>query len=94
MNRQQRRKRDRLIKKSKAKASEFDQKLGLFELIPEECMICQANFDKTSKEMVSTWNVVVREKEKIVRIYCPTCWTKAQNLLSELGMIPDEKQDK
>ena len=92
MNRKQRRQRDRIIKKSKAKTSDLDQKLGLFDLIPDECMLCSKGFDKTSKAMVQSWNVVVREKQKVVRVYCPTCWTKAQNLLNELGMELDEKQ--
>jgi len=92
MNRKQRRKRDKIIKKSKTKASELDKKLGLFELLPSECMICQKSFDKTNKSMVQTWNVVVRETQKIVRVYCPTCWTRAQSLLNELGIQPDERQ--
>ena len=91
MNRQQRRKRNKLIKKSKTKQSELNQKLGLFDLIPHDCMICHKDFDKTNKEMVKTWNIVVREKESIVRLYCPECWTKARNLLSELGLEFDEQ---
>ena len=94
MNRKQRRERNRVIKKSKAKTSDLDQKLGLFGLLPEECMTCHKSFDKSNKAMVQTWNVVVREKERIVRVYCPTCWTKAQKLLSELGIKPDERQNR
>jgi len=94
MNRKQRRQRDRIIKNSKAKTSDLDKKLGLFDLIPDECMICQKGFDKSNKSMVQTWSVVVREKERIVRVYCPTCWTKAQKLLAELGIKPDERQDR
>tara|TARA_B100000131_G_C17608738_1_gene406635 strand:+ start:212 stop:472 length:261 start_codon:yes stop_codon:yes gene_type:complete len=83
MNRRQRRK---LKFGKKTKKNDIQDKLGLFDLIPHDCMICHAEFDKTDKQMVSTWNVVVREKEKKVRIYCPTCWEKAQSLLSELGI--------
>ena len=93
MNRKQRRQRQKIIKKSKVKQTDFDQKLGLFELIPEECLLCHKGFDKTDKAMVQTWNVVVREKEQVVRVYCPECWTKAISLLNELGIKPDEKQD-
>ena len=94
MNRQQRRKRNRTIKKSKSKTSEFEQKLGLFDLLPSDCMICHKSFDKTNKEMVKTWNVVVREKQNIVRVYCPECWTKAKNLLEELKDRQNERQDR
>jgi len=94
MNREQRRRRKKIIKKSKTKATELNQKLGLFNLLPSECMICQQSFDKTNKEMVKTWNVVVREKEQVVRVYCPTCWNKAQSILGELGIEPNEKQNR
>jgi ribosomal protein L15E len=43
-------------------------------------------FDKRDKEQVKTWNVVVREKEQIVRVYCPTCWDKAKKLIDEINL--------
>ena len=84
MNRAQRRAKGRKIKRSKKKKTELEQKLGLFDLLPEDCMVCMAPFDKKNKEQVMTWNVVVREKEKVVRVYCPTCWGKAKKLIEEL----------
>ena len=91
MNRKERRARDRQIKKSKQKNTDIEQKLGLFELMPDDCFICHKNFDKKDKEMVQTWNVVVREKERSVKIYCPTCWNNALNLLKQHGVpIPNE----
>jgi hypothetical protein len=94
MNRKQRRAKDRKIKKSKAKTTEMEQKLGLFDLMPNECMVCHAAFDKTDKEMVQTWNVVVREQEKSVKVYCPRCWGEAIKILKEVGAIHDEGQTK
>jgi hypothetical protein len=44
--------------------------------------------------MVQTWSVVVREKERIVRVYCPECWTKAKSLVEELKDRQDERQDR
>ena len=59
-------------------------KVGMFNKMPDYCLTCNKNFDKTNKEMVMTWNVVVnREKEK-VRLYCPQCWAKAQDLIKEI----------
>ena len=84
MNRRERRARDRKIKKSKKQKTDLDQKLGLFDLLPEECMVCMKPFDRTNKEQVQSWNVVVREKESIVRVYCPTCWSKAKQLIDEI----------
>ena len=31
-----------------------------------------------------SWNVVVREKEEIVNLYCPECWSGAIELLNEI----------
>lgn len=77
---------DRKIRRKKKKSAEKDmsEKMGLFDRIPQECSACTKPFDKKSKEMVSTWRVVVREKEKLVRIYCPSCWEKATNLINEV----------
>ena len=36
MNRQQRRARDKIIKKSKEKNTDMEQKLGLFDLMPKD----------------------------------------------------------
>ncbi len=77
MNRKQRRERDRMLKKAGKQGSEMETKLGLFDKIPKKCLTCNKEFDKTDKEMVMTWSVVVREKEGKVRLYCPTCWNKA-----------------
>jgi hypothetical protein len=92
MNRKQRRMRKKVLKKSKVDEKSFEKKLGLFDLLPEECMICHSKFDKTDKEMVSTWQVSVREEQRVVRVYCPPCWNKAQNLLKELGANKHEEQ--
>jgi len=92
MNRKQRRARDKKIKKSKTEATDMEQKLGLFDLMSDECLVCHAPFDKTNKEMVKTWNVVVREQEKSVKIYCPSCWNNAIKILKEIGVSPDERQ--
>ena len=94
MNRKQRRARDRQIKKSKAKTSEMEQKLGLFDLMPNQCLVCHKSFDKTDKEQVMSWNVVVREQEQSVKIYCPSCWNNAIKILNEIGVSPDEGQTK
>lgn len=67
------------------------QQISMFENLGDECSACDKPFDKKSKEQVATWNVVVREKEKIVRLYCPQCWEMANNLIKE---IQDDFRDK
>jgi len=82
VNRAQRRAAAKAAKKGGDK--ELSEKIFLFEQMPDECSACVAPFDKTNKEMVNLWNVVVREEEKIVRLYCPDCWSKAKTLIEEL----------
>ena len=60
------------------------QQLTMFGKLGEQCSTCEKPFDKKSKEQVTTWNVVVREKEKIVRLYCPECWGKAIKMIEEI----------
>ena len=84
MNRAQRRARQRAIKKAGKKGSDMEQKLGLFDKIPENCLTCHKEFDKKNKEMVMSWNVIVREKQGIVRLYCPECWGKATQFAKEI----------
>ena len=58
-------------------------KTALFGKLPDKCLTCEEPFDKTNKEMVMTWNVVVREKEEAVHLYCPPCWEKAIEILRD-----------
>ncbi len=82
MNRSQRRAAAKAAKKGGNK--ELSEKIFLFNQLPDECLTCAEPFDKKNKQMVMEWNVVVREKEKIVRLYCPDCWSKAKKLVEEL----------
>ena len=54
---------------------EMTQKIGMFDKLPDACSACEKTFDKKDKSMVQSWSVVVREKEEIVRLYCPICTT-------------------
>tara|TARA_R100001509_G_scaffold6930_1_gene4054 strand:- start:1008 stop:1301 length:294 start_codon:yes stop_codon:yes gene_type:complete len=89
MNRQQRR---AAAKRAKKHGDEdLSEKMLLFHKLGDQCLTCEKAFDKTDKNMVSTWSVVVKEKEKIVRLYCPECWQEALNLVKELGEAVNER---
>lgn len=76
----------RKLRRAKKKQFQKDIKktLGLFDKIPNHCLTCFKPYDKMDKEQVKTWNVVVREKEDKVNLYCPDCWSKATNLVKEI----------
>ena len=81
MNRAQRRKAMKGKKKNKEK--DIGGIMDMFDKIPDRCLTCDKPYDKTDKEMVMTWNVVVRNKEQKVNLYCPECWSKAQKIIKE-----------
>jgi len=82
MNRKQRRAAAKQAKKGGNE--DMIEKVALFGKLGNECLVCNKPFDKKDKEMVMSWNVVVREKEDMVNLYCPECWTGALDLLKEI----------
>ena len=60
-------KRQKERKNKKDAEKEMAVKVALFEKLPDECLTCELPFDKTNKEMVTTWSVVVREEENLLR---------------------------
>lgn len=72
-------------KKSKKRAEkELAQKVALFGHLDNKCLTCEAPFDKMNREQVMTWNVVVRQQEEKVNLYCPDCWNKAREIIDGL----------
>ena len=69
-------------KKKKAE-KELQEKMNMFDKLDDECLACSKPFDRKNKEQVCSWNVVVREKEGKVNLYCPECWERAQKIIKE-----------
>ena len=82
MNRKQRRAREAQIRKDGNE--DLAAQVAMFGKLPDECTACEKAFDKKDKEMATTWNVVVRkeDEENPVRLYCPTCWETAQEVIA------------
>ena len=80
-------------KNKKAAQKEMATKVALFGKLPDHCLTCMEPFDKMNKEQVASWNVVVNEKEEQVRLYCPECWQKAQDILKDFKKHLEEKYD-
>ena len=80
MNRKQR----RALKKAagETQSQKLSKKVSQFQKLPDMCLTCEKPFDKKSKQMVRTWNVVVRDEET-VRLYCPECWQMANNIIKD-----------
>ena len=76
--------RNRAKKEQKEFEKVMKKQLMMFDKLGAECAACKEPYDKKSKEHAATWKVVVREKEEKVRLYCPSCWDKANNLIKEI----------
>lgn len=59
-------------KRKEAKKKLASKVRGIF--LPDECTMCKEPFDKKSKEMAQTWQVIARGDDKA--LLCPICWTK------------------
>jgi Zn finger protein HypA/HybF involved in hydrogenase expression len=70
-------------KKHKQIQKDVKEKLGLFDQLPEECLACEEPFDRQNREQVMSWSVVVRHDPETVRLYCPDCWSKAQEVVKD-----------
>jgi len=90
MNRKQRRAAERELKKQHGVEDALAEKMMMFDRLPDECSACTGPFDKKDREMVMSWNVVVRTAEQVVRLYCPTCWDAAQKAVKQVyGELDD-----
>ena len=77
---------ERNMKKAKKRLAEKEmkEKIGLFSKLEDCCLVCEKPFDKQNKEMVQSWCVIVREEQKQIRLYCPTCWNKANDMVKKI----------
>ena len=80
----------RKMHRAQAKKTEKDtekqmkRQLMMFDKLEDNCAACDKPYDKKSKEHAATWNVVVKEQKKLVILYCPECWDKANKLIEEI----------
>ena len=69
--------------KQKRAKKDLSKKIGLFNKLGDECLVCEEPFDKKSKEQVQNWFVAIREEQGVVNLYCPGCWGKAQKVIED-----------
>ena len=76
----------RKFRRSKEKKlnKEMGESVELFGMLGDKCDACLKPYDKKNREMVTTWSVVIRKKEKVVRLYCPECWEAAKRAIKEV----------
>ena len=72
MNREQRRKLKHTI------GNKAIEQANMILKTPDHCSGCKKEFDKKSKEMVSSWMIEVYEEKKEMFLWCPDCYKKVQ----------------
>lgn len=80
--------------KKKTAEKELKKKLNMFDRLPGCCVNCFEEFDKTNREMVQSWIIVERRKEKKVNLYCPECWSNAKNIIKDMVQKKQSELDK
>ncbi len=80
MNRKQRRAMEKKV--GKENSQKLAEKIFQFDKLPDECLTCLKPYDKKSKQMAQTWNVVVANSDT-VRLYCPDCWATAKQIIED-----------
>ncbi len=86
-------KRRQAKQKQKENKRDMAQKVALFGNLGDECLVCDKPFDKTDKEMVKSWYVIVRETQETVNLYCPPCWESAMQRVKDIQEAMAEAKD-
>jgi hypothetical protein len=69
---------------------DIKEKMVLYERLEDMCLVCETPFDKTNKQMIQEWYVVVRNEKEPPNLYCPPCWKHA---LKHLEMLDQTTKD-
>ena len=73
--------RKKIVEAKKDVEKNLAKQINMFDRMPDKCDACSRPFDKKSKEMAQTWIVVVRNEQKLVRLFCPECVDKVKEHL-------------
>jgi predicted RNA-binding Zn-ribbon protein involved in translation (DUF1610 family) len=85
--------RSNFVKKRKDVEKDFKQKINMFDKLPDFCLTCEEPFDKTDIEQVSSWKVVVKSQEETVRLYCPSCFDTATQIVKDFEKRVKERME-
>lgn len=86
-------KRRTLRKAFKEIEKDIKRKVGLFDKMGDECLVCEEPFDKNDIVQVREWHVVVKRDPDVVNLYCPTCWDAATGVVRDFHERMEERDD-
>jgi hypothetical protein len=76
--------RSTFVQTRKEVEKDIARKVGMFDLLPEECTSCSKDFDKNDVHEVSTWYVVADSNKEEVRLFCPPCWENVTKAIKDI----------
>jgi hypothetical protein len=56
----------------------IQEKVMLFDALPQKCNGCNEPYDKKNREQAFSWSVMVFNESKTVKLFCPTCYKDVQ----------------
>jgi len=74
------------LPKKKQELKKLQEKINMFDRLPDNCSVCQKPFDKKSREMAFTWVVTVKYDQGKVSLFCPECIEKTKQFLKASGL--------
>ena len=92
MDKKHKKKLKRAAKKKKEKSiaqesqAKLKKQMGLFDKLPSGCSACSKDFPKTRDAHMS-WQVVVRNHQETVSLFCPDCQEKARKAMENNNEI-------
>jgi len=85
LKRRVKRKKDNKAKKELDKEVEsVNNSITMFQRRPNECSACDKPFPEKDREAHMTWQVVVRNEQETVRLFCPECQEKVKTRVTEI----------
>tara|TARA_Y100000004_G_C8643665_1_gene298122 strand:+ start:192 stop:482 length:291 start_codon:yes stop_codon:yes gene_type:complete len=66
---------------------DVNNKIALFQRRPDECSACNKEFPEKDREAHMAWQVVVRNEEETVRLFCPDCQEKAKRVVENSNEV-------
>jgi len=67
-----------IARKIRKRNKMIQEKVMLFDALPNKCTGCSLPYDKKNREQVTTWSVMVFNESKTVKLFCPECYSNVQ----------------
>tara|TARA_R110000851_G_scaffold332928_1_gene510463 strand:- start:129 stop:344 length:216 start_codon:yes stop_codon:yes gene_type:complete len=50
----------------------------IMAVLPDECLICNENFDKKAPDILNEWHII--QEDQHIGLYCSFCWEHSEEV--------------